>query len=212
MKVVKVSSLRQKSRNQNGNGRRTAGNISIPQLRTNVIKRHRFRFVAASAVSVSGITSAMLLGTAGTICIVTNSTVANIAKSVKIQSIEVWAPTATSTTATTCAVEWSGSVNSPNMEVSDTSINVSRPAHIKTSPPPQSTSSFWQVTGSSALFNLTCPAGSIVDVTLHLIENDQPTVSGVDTVATGVLGEMYYLPLDGTATHLLLPISLNSTF
>jgi hypothetical protein len=191
------------------NGRRT-GN-SIPQLETTVRKSHRFRFNASSPLDDVAITTFQVLGAAGGICSVVNNSVSYINRSMKIKSIEIWSPTSTSTTSATCSVNWQGGTNAPNVEVSDTSINQSRPAHIMTRPPVNSLASFWAIGGGTTVFKISCPGGSIIDIQLSLIEVDQSAASNTATITTGTLGALYYLALDGPTTNLLVPISLNTT-
>lgn len=190
--------------------RRSVATALIPQLRTNIIVKHRYRFLATSALSGVGIDAQDILGAIGGVCTVANTTLAFIAKSVRIIAIRVWSPTATSTTGVTCSIEWL-STNSPSIEVSDTSINVSEPAHINTSPPPLALAGFWQQTATTDLFILSCPGGSVLDLTLQYVLNDQATASSTRTIATGTLGRQYYLALDGPTTNLLVPVSLATT-
>jgi len=204
---AKGRALRQNPRNLNGNAGSSGG--SIPPLRSNVVKHHRFRFTASSACVKSQITGTTLLGACGVVGTVVNTTGAYVNRTVRLRSVHVWAPTATSNSPTTCAVEWLGSANSPNLEISDTSINVSKPASLHVKPPPNSLASFW--TGfSSTIFLLDCPGGSVVDVSVDYIEMDTttPVTTGLTTVALGVL---YYLALDGPATNKLVPVSLTTT-
>ncbi len=190
--------------------RRSVATALIPQLRTNIIVNHRYRFLASSALNAVGIDPSQILGAIGGVCTVANTTLALLAKCVRLKSIEIWSPTATSTTGVTCSVEWL-STNSPSIEVSDTSINVSEPAHIKTVPPAMALAGFWQGFSSTDIFIITCPGGSVVDISVQYVLNDQSTASSTATIATGTLGRQYYLALDGPTTNLLVPVSLSTT-
>lgn len=206
-----------RKRNQKVRGRKTlrqkTSNLNPPQILTNVVKSHRYRYLASSAIVAVGIQDVHVQRALGGICTVANTTVAVSVKSFKLNKIEIWAPTSTSTTPTTVSVEWLGQNNSPNLEHSDTSINVSRPAHLITRPPRNSLASFWQNSaGGTALFVLNCPSGSIIDISVNMIEADESTALLTSTIVTGTLGVQYWLPLDGTTTHLLTPVSLNTTF
>ncbi len=181
-------------------------------LSTNIRLSHKYRFVASTAFN-GQIFPIGLIGACGGVCTVTNTTISLLVESLRLKKIEVWSAPATQGASSTCTVEWSGSDNSPNVEVSDTTISVARNAHLVTSPPNLSLASFWTTpTSSNALFSLTCPINSIIDIWLDEVLADQASALGTTTVATGVLGELYFLPLDGTTTHLLIPVSLNTTF
>jgi hypothetical protein len=182
-----------------------------PPINSNVRIGHKFRFVASAAIVDVSIQSDDLLAVCGNIAYTTTN-LTGIARSAKLKSVEVWTPTATSTTPTTCSVEWPASQRSPSMEVSDTSINISRPAHIKASPPKESLSAFWfDESTNAALFILNAPIGSVVDVQLEYFLLDSGT--GIATTVTGAtIGQLYYGYLDGDTTHLLAPVSLKAIF
>jgi len=209
--------MQKKSSNQKVGNRRAGsrnlkkGNINPPQFSSNVRLAHKFRFTASSAFGAY-ITDTQVLGVCGSICTVTNSTVALFAESIRIKKIEIWAAPASQGANSTCSVDWVGFGNSPNIQASDTTLSVSKNAHVVTSPPPNSLCHFWQKATGTGLFSLTCPINSIVDLSLDIILADQEVAISTATVATGVLGHIYYMYLDGTTTHLLVPVSLNTTF
>lgn len=185
------------------------GERDPPQLRTNVILKHRYRFTSTNASKQTIIDNDMV-GIAGAVCSVANSTLSMIAASVKIHSVEIWSPPASQGAAATCSLEWL-STYSPTIEVSDTSVSVSRPAHIKASPPPGSAASFWiNPGGIQNIMNITAPVGSIIDVTCTHVLNDVGAAGQSYTVAAGTLGALYYLPLDGSS-DVYVPTSLTTT-
>jgi len=185
-----------------------------PQFNSNVVKHHKFRFLASSAVANVTITNFNVLAALGGVGTVANSTITQFNKSFRIKSIEIWTPPASQGASATCAVEWLAPANSPNWEVSDSSMNPTYPAHILARPPPNSLASFWNaVSTSQNMFEITASGGSIVDLVVDYIEDDQEAANNTTTgVATVVLGNKYYLALDGVTTHLLVPVSLNTTF
>lgn len=180
-----------------------------PQIKSNVELRHRYRFTSTSGTATSIIPNSILCA-AGTICTIGNTSVTSIFGAVKLNRIEIWSPPATQGSTVTCSVDFVGNANSPNREYSDTSISVATPAHVNCSPPPQSLASFWQ-TGSTALCTITAPTGSIIDVVLSLILQDDDITVATSGVATGVLGTVYYLSLDSNSTHRYVPVSLTTT-
>jgi hypothetical protein len=206
--TVMVMAPRQKPRKQNGTPRRRSA--IVPQISSNVVKSHVFRFTATSAFN-GNIRQEDVGGALGTIATVVNSTVTYINETFKVRRIRIWTPPASQGASATCSVNWIGGSFAANKEISDTSVSVSVPAHIDCKPPPQSSASFWQnVASSTALFTLACPSGSIVDLHVSYIEGDDESVNSA-AVATAVLGHTYYLALDGPSTNLLVPVSLTTT-
>jgi hypothetical protein len=154
------------------------------------------------------------MGIAGSICYVTNSNVATVASSVRLISLEVWAPPGAGTF-TTAAIEYTGTSNTADYLVTDTSNSPSYPAHVRASPPSNSQSSWWQNPNSANVIiaNITAPAGSIIDAVIEWVQASDANTTGIAvSVATGVLGNFYYLPLDGTGTHRFIPVAFTSTF
>ncbi len=184
----------------------------IPQFESNIRLSHRFRFTASSALSLSSITGATLLGALGTVCTVVNTTVAQFARAFRIKSVEMWAPiSSTSTAPVSCTIVWFGFGNSPNIERTGTSISNAQPAHLRSTPPKESLAGFWQLTGSTNIFFLTAPGGTVVDLEVEYVLVDQATATSTQTVAAGTLGNVYYLALDGPTTNLLVPVGLATT-
>jgi hypothetical protein len=181
-----------------------------PQAKTNVRFGHRFRFSVPATGYSGNITAAQVLATFGTICTVTNTTVSPQAQSFRIRRIKAWASPQSQGASATVALSWFGSGNSPNLEVSDTTLSVSENACINTSPPPESLASFWQTGVGTTLFRITLPVGAILDIHADIILNDGET-KGSYTVATGVLASTYYLALDHSVSDLIIPVSLQTT-
>ncbi len=195
--------IRREPRRNSGRGGRQP-----PQLRTNVILKHRYRFTSTSGTAQT-IIDDDVVGIAGAVCSVANSTLNMIAQSVKIHEIEIWTPPASQGSAATCSVEWL-STYSPSIEVSDTTVSVSRPAHVVARPPEGSAASFWiNPGGTQNIMKLTAPVGSIIDLKCTHVLVDG-TVGRSYTVAAGTLGVLYYLPLDG-ASDVYVPTSLTTT-
>jgi len=173
--------------------------------------RHQFRFVSTSGTATP-ISALTLAGSAGTVGIAINSAVVAIAGSIKLNRVDIWSPPASQGAAVTCSVDWVGYANSPNREVSDTSVSVTTPAKVSCSPPPMSLAAFWQtVTTTTALCTITAPPGSIIDIYLAYILNDDDETGAVITVATATFGAFYFLAADGPATNRYTPVSLTTT-
>lgn len=181
-----------------------------PQIKANVELRHTYRYVSTNG-ALTGITGTSLLCSAGSYCTVANTTVRSAFSSLKINQIEMYCPPASQGSSATCSVDWIGFSNTPSRQYSDTTCSVSTPAHVRCNPPPMSLASFWQLAGATVLFNLTAPAGTIVDVSVSLILDDDESSVATAAVASGSLGSMYYLSLDPNATHYYTPVSLTTT-
>jgi len=185
-----------------------------PQLRSNVMLAHRYRFTSSSGTATT-INSSSLLFAAGCVGSTTNSAVTTFFGSVRIRRVEVWAPPASQGAFSTCSLEFNGQAAANTMEISDTSVNPSEPAHIVAVPPKNSLASFWQTpdAGTNNLFVLMAPTGSIIDVVLDLVLWDDEDSNQTRSVATAAVGKVYYLALDnGNATHIYTPVSLTTTF
>jgi hypothetical protein len=184
-----------------------------PQIRSNIIYNHTFRF-AATAGATAQVTVLDALGAAGGICFVVNSQLALFAQSVKINSVSIWSPPPSQGAVSTCSVEWAStaaqSIGYGNQETSDTSNSVASPAVVFTRPPRNSLASFWQSAASTVLFTCVTPAGSIVDFSASFILCDVNTPED-QGVAVAALGSIYYLALDGPTTNNLVPVSMVTT-
>jgi len=192
------------------NVRQQGGNTNPQQHSSNVRLRHKFRFSVPSTGFTGGISDTQVLHSTGGIATVANTTITNWVQSFKIRKLEIWSAPSTQGAASTVSVEWFGFGNSPNVEVSDTTLSVSRNAHIVTTPPRQSLCAFWQKATGTGLFSLVLPAGSILDMDLDLILQDNDALYTVP-VTTATLGNVYYLALDHQTSDLIVPVSLHTT-
>jgi hypothetical protein len=189
-------------------------NNKPPQFSSNIVATHKFRFTSFSGSKVA-ITVGDILGAIGGIG-TSATTVASIASAFQIQNIQIWAPPASQGSVATVQLEWAGSTNSPNVAVSDTSSSVTTPARVSSRPPKNSQASFWQNINISTafLFQLTAPTGSIIDLTVRFVVNNDENVGTafITTVTTAVLNVSYFLALDGPATNQFRPVALTTTF
>ena len=204
--LLTISNFNMKGRKTN---KQRGGRQQPPQLPTNVRVRHTFRFRSTSATATV-ITDTNLVDMCGGIGIIANTAIAQLALSAKLHSVSVWTPPASQGASATCSVEWASSSYSPQLEVSDTTISTAIPAHIRATPPPGSAAAFWMGQGGNAMFTLTAPTASIIDVDVSFLLNDSGAAASNYTAAAVTLGVLYYLPLDG-ATDRFLPVSLVTT-
>ncbi len=181
-----------------------------PQMLSNVVLSHKFRYLSSSAF-FGGISPAQVLAALGVCCTVVNTTAALLFRSFKINHVEIWSPPPSQGSASTVSIEWEGFQNSPSREYSDTTLSVSRNAHISCSPPKNSTAGFWQLASGTNLFTLNVPANTVIDLSISYIETDDESATSTVAIATGVLGRTYYLALDHTSSDLLVPVRLTTT-
>jgi len=201
-------------KSRNGNRRPTNSSaFSPPQFESNVKSHHRFRFVASSAESNFALTDTCVLAAMGSMGTVSNSIVTALFRSFKIKRLEMWSAPPSQGTSATCSVEWFGFGNSPSIEHSDTTLSVAKNAHISVKPPSQSLASFWQKSTNTNLFVLNFTAGTIIDIIVDLILNDDEGTALSTAVSTATVGTVYYLALDQVlGSHILVPVSLTTTF
>jgi len=181
-----------------------------PQIQSNVRVRHTYRFTSSSATATA-ITPTSTLGAMGGISAAANTNVSSFFGSFLVREVKIYTPPASQGAAATCSLEWIGLANSPNVEVSDTTVSVSDPAVIRARPPVNSLASFWQLASTTPYMTLTAPVGSIIDISLEGVLFDDDVAQAVNAVAASSLGSVYYLSLDPNATHRYAPVSLTTT-
>jgi hypothetical protein len=106
------------------------------------------------------------------------------------------------------SVEWLSNLG-PTTLVSGTGTTF-QPAHVVSSPPPQSLCSFWSLTGSNEteiLMTLTVGVGCIIDCWFDIVLFDGESVVQFNTAATGTAGQLYMGYLDGPGATFLQPVS-----
>jgi hypothetical protein len=198
---------------QNKKKRPARSSNKPPQLSSNVVVNHTYRFTSSSG-NTTFVTPVSMLCAAGSFTSVLNTSVVSIFGALKVKRVTVWAPPASQGAVSTCSIDWAGSgaASQGSLEVSDTTNSVSTPAKISSAPPRGSLADFWQnAAQTNSLFGLTAPVGSIIDVQLSLIFQDADNAPATTTVATAAIGVNYFLSLDPNATHRYVPVSLSTT-
>ncbi len=180
-----------------------------PQIPTEVVITRTYRFRSTDA-TLTTILKQDLLGIAGAVCTVANTTVSFIARACKVHRVEIWAPPASQGAASTCAIRWKTPEAQNMTEISDSSVSTAFPAHVRGKPPVGSYLSFWISSDADSVMDLTAPVGAIIDVHCTHVLMDTGAAGTTYAVAAGTLGGLYYLPLDG-AGDLYLPVSLTTT-
>jgi hypothetical protein len=196
-------------------GGTSGSSIQLPPQIENTLKiKSRIRYVSGSD-SIVSVSVADLIGSFGGTCTVTNSIFKPWASSCRIIKVEAW-PSASTTTEQSANLSWNSGVSGLNRD-SEKSKDV--PGGVTTSgkvtfrPPKKSVASDWMAAsiGSTNVMTLTCNTVTLLDVTAEFTLANQFT-SGTQTIATGTLGSIYYLPLDGASSHIYFPVHLPTTF
>jgi hypothetical protein len=199
-------------------GRKTGkslGDMDLPPTIecTPLVRKHTFRFVATSTNGAAGVSAADVIGTLGTVCHITNSSVRPFCSSFRIKKVSLWSD-ANNSSDQNCSVSWALATGN---QARDTESNRSLPAGVSVSgkvvsrPPRGTLASLWQAASSANLMFIGSNSGSVLDLDVEYTISNQ-IISAVQTVATGVLGQIYYLYLDGSTTHVWQPEGLPNTF
>ena len=180
-------------------------------LQSNVQVTHTYRF-RSTAGTASTITAEDVLGIAGAVCTTANSTLHLIAAAAKIHRVSIWSPPPSQGSVATCSLAWLDEYNNAKevKEVSDTTMSTAVPAYLTTSPPQGSQAYHWISAGASNSMKITAPTGSVIDIHCTHTLYDAATNSETYSVASGTVGALYYLPLDGSS-DVFLPVGLQTT-
>lgn len=202
------------SKQRNASSGKSRGNSQSkksqpPQIPSNVTITRTYRFKSTSA-TMQSITGAQILGVAGAVCTVANTTLRYLATSVRVHRVSVWSPPSAQGAEATCTLEWKTYQGDEYKEVSDSSMSVARPAHISSKPPQGSLCWLPMGVSSGTCLDLTAPVGSIIDVHCTHVLNDTATAGSSYAVGAASLGVIYYLPLDGS-TDVFTPVGLQTT-
>jgi hypothetical protein len=182
-----------------------------PPFNSTISVSRRVRYVASTAFTSGSLTRADLLN--HLICCTLATANARLLSGFKLNRIEIWSPGSSTFTTATSSVEWLSSYG-PSKVVSDSSMTI-EPAHIVSTPPPQSLASFWSLTGSNeteTLCTLSYGANSIIDLSYEIIFQNGETPVVVTTAASNATGTVYMLPLFGIVSNSALPVSYANTF
>lgn len=216
-RLVQQSAAKFKGARAKGNKKSAMGGlIDLPPQIENTLKvRSRIRYVAGSNNIVS-VSVADLIGSFGGTCTVTNSVFKPWASSARIRRMVLWPSASASTELNTATVSWNSGVSGLNRDserTKDVPEGVLLTGRVVFKPPRKSVASDWMAAsiGTTNIFTLTCSVGTLMDFEAEFTLANQFT-SGTQTIATGTLGSLYYLPIDGASSHQYFPVHLPTTF
>jgi len=105
-------------------------------------------------------------------------------------------------------------VEKENAMVNSIPTNMTSPCSVVARPPKGTLASFYsnsQVNASLALFSITAPIGSIIDISVSFaLSNIYIAVPSI-TITTGTLGIIYYLALDHGVADTYVPLGRTTT-
>lgn len=188
---------------------------SVPAAMDTIPQVHlRMRFTVNSACTDQSSTFAEVAGALGGICTVTNSTIRHWASSIKVHRIIIW-PAA----ATNAEVRWGlfANVGKEKSMVSSVPTGITTTGYVTSVPGKGTLCADWLTASdtSDKLFYITAGAGSVVELDVSYTLFSGVTTAGfsspTSTVAAAVLGNIYYLALDGPAADVIRPLNLQTT-
>lgn len=117
----------------------------------------------------------------------------------RIRSVRVWGAAALGTPSTVAVVFLGNGQNGAGDRriFEDTSLGVS-PAFVHATPDKGGSTALWQGSTSNLTLEITCPAGSIVDVVMDM-RNDNTAAAATNASVGATVGGIFYRGLDGLA-------------
>jgi len=158
----------------------------------------KLRFQTNAAQSQTSITYQNLLDTINVA--LTTVTASELFQAVRVRQVEMWA-TPVIGGATSVQVEFNGTVAGIIGDTkihTDTSIGV-QPAHVRARPAARSGVALFQASVADQAFALTCPSGTVVDVSLTFRGRPDVFAPTQNAPVGATAGAWYYRGLDGLA-------------
>ncbi len=122
---------------------------------------------------------------------------------IKLHHVELWAPASSTGQPVTCAVDFESSsgIPGPSLRHSDTTMGITRPAHVYAKPPKNGYAALWMSPAmSSDVFTIVGPIGTVVELCYTGVQNDDTSATSVQNALVGAsVGAFYQRGLDGVA-------------
>jgi len=170
-----------------------------PQIQSyGITHSTRLRFITNAAVAQTLITYQNLLDLINMAASAT--TAFDMFQRVKVREVEMWAVPVVGN-ATTVQCEFLGSVGGLEGDGAihtDTSMGI-EPAHVKARPQARSPLALYQGYSAASAMTLTCPSGTVIDVSLSLRALPGLAQATVNAPVAATTGAWYYRGLDGLA-------------
>jgi len=172
-----------------------------------VTKRLRYQATAAGSTIVTTVNLQQLLAV-----VITSISGRSLIGGIRLTRIEMWGPMSSSLSPVTVSTEYvqaygGSSTTGPNKIYSDTSMGTTG-AYVNSKPPPGSLASLWIPDTSLNALKLVYPAGTIIDIHVKIVLASGQSYDTTSIVLSGALvGDIILVPLDGTGTANLVPVS-----
>jgi len=181
------------------------------QLSTTVQVDKVIRFQASAALSGAGVFIVDLLDL---YCMAATTTSAyRLPVAARLRKIEAWCPPSSTGAAVTLSIEDRApgvGIVAPSRIMEDTTMGVSRPAHLVWKPSAQSVLSKWldDSGGVGQLLLLTAPVGTTFDVHLSwTLQDGEVPVAVTAGVVAATVGQLYIRSLNSTGANNIPPVS-----
>jgi len=172
------------------------------------------RFTATSAAAAVSISIGNVLAAIGGIGTIANSTIESVASSFKLHRVTIWPAVVAAGSSQQAEVVWTNSGNYTRDESKSVAIpsGTAMPDVVVNRPPKDALAAAWQVSiaGTTAMFLLTCPAGSIIDVDVSWTLSNNFAGNTQAGYAAVTQGSAYYARLDGVGGK-FLPLGVPTT-
>jgi hypothetical protein len=175
-----------------------------PVMNMSQVVRGRYRFTSLSNTLVS-VSIADILGALGGTCSVANSTFRPWASSFRIREIRMYPGVNPAVGVSYNSVAWNSGISGVSQDqerVDDLPSGITVSHALSFKPPARSLAADWIsciATTTTNLFAMQSQNGTIVDFHCDYTLSNQFQAGSI-TIASGTLGSIYYLPLDGAAS------------
>jgi hypothetical protein len=151
-------------------------------------------------------------------CVATSAIAAyRLLYGLKINSIEMWAANSSAIASNTIQVEWytnNPAYGTDSKIFTDTAVGTTNVAYVRAKPPRGSFTGSWlpYLATAYAVFDITCPEGTVVDIdfTVSFIDDESAIAVTAGVVAGGIVGTLYTRYLDSASVPpLLAPVATN---
>jgi hypothetical protein len=168
------------------------------------------RFACSAAQNATGITVGDILAALGSVVTVSAVTARSVFTSFKLKRIQIWSP-ATLAGETISEVLWATKGNNVRDDVKvNSTVGTANAGAYVARPPAKSFSSMWWDSSdlTAQIFEIVCPTGSIVDLTLIGSLANSIAQPGTFAIASaGAIGQYFNAALDqfSAGTHTMVP-------
>ncbi len=168
-----------------------------PIWRAEPVLTKTVRFHCTSTMSQITLTNENVAGGVCGLVATAATTSVHIAKAFRLRKIAVWFCATAAGTYTSACIDWASSttldVFSPNSSLELSTMSIAEMVCLKGTPPKNSLVSFWvEPQETTGYITISCPAGSLIDMTVDYVINDAAAAVSGPTLSGATLGTMYH--------------------